>query len=659
VVLRFSLLCLLSVPLVACGHGALGSVELKAPGARDAYVEQLVARAHELKLADQPQWRKLLHYRLGLFGKGFLGGGYTSEADGRRFFLSERGKVDPQGELDATLRGLFLPLSAASSKRDPDEHPLCRFPARFLFLRGALGIDPRRLPVQRCPKAERFLSELDPGSLTLIFSAYYLNNPASAFGHTFLRINKRNNLAVGERRELLDFGIDYSADVDTGNAVIYAIKGLTGMFPGTFKRIPYWYKVRTYNDYESRDLWEYELDLTPAQLTLLSAHLWELGQTYFDYYYLSENCSYHILSLIEVANPELQLLDAVVTPVIPADTVKALYKYPSLVRRVGFRPSLRRQFDARVVALDSEQRDLVEELAADAEHALPSSLGNTRAIAVLDAAADLVDVLYARDLVHRTDSDAARHKQRLLERRATILEPSRPVSIEPPVNERPELGHGSRRVGLGTATSHERWALSLEVRLALHDLADPTPGYPEYSAIEFMRARMQFWAPSRFELEDASFIRVTSLSAQTRFDRKISWEFDVGGTTIDDAACDHCLMAHVSGGAGLGFELFDRGLSVYAMGYGTFGWAPDIAGFYDSELRMGIGPGGGMRIRLSEGLILLGTGRWLWLPKQEPNQTYRIDAQLRLRVLRELTLGVEGRYTPNGLEGQALAYTYF
>ncbi|HKU42022.1 MAG TPA: DUF4105 domain-containing protein [Polyangiales bacterium] len=658
-VLRFGLFALPFLLLAACGHGRLGTREIRAPGPPDPYVEALLGRARALKLAEHPQWRKLLHYRLGVMGEGFLGGGYTSEADGANFFMSERGKVDPEGELEATLRGLFLPLSATSSKADPDDHPLCRFPARFLFLSSALGIDPLRLPVQRCPRAEKFMRELDPGSLTLIFSSYYLNNPASAFGHTFLRINKRNTLAVGERRELLDFGIDYSADVDTGNAVIYAIKGLTGMFPGTFKRIPYYYKVRAYNDYESRDLWEYELDLTAAQLTLLSAHLWELGQTYFEYYYLSENCSYHILSLIEVANPELQLLDEIVSPVIPADTVKALYKYPGLVRRVSYRPSLRSQFNARVEKLDSEQRSLVEELAADADYPLPAALGPARSIAVLDAAADLFDVLYARELVHKTDNAASLHKQRLLERRAAILAPSESLTIEPPLGERPELGHGSRRFGLGAATSDGSWAPSFDVRLALHDLGDPTPGYPELNAIEFMRLRVQFWAPSRFELEDASFVRITSLTPQSRFDRKISWEFDLGGTTIDDAACDHCLMAHVSGGAGLAFDVFDKALTLYALGYGTFGWAPDIAGFYDSGLRMGVGPAGGLRVRLTKGLIALGTARWLWLPKQAPDSTYRIDAQLRLQPLRELSIGVEGRYTPNGIEAQGLAYAYF
>jgi len=291
--------------------------------AYDAYVEGLVRQAHALHLSEQRQWHKLLHYTLGVLGEGFLGGGYESEADGVGFFLSPDGKRDPQAELDATLRAFFLPLRAVSETGDANEHPLCRFPARFLFLRETLAIDASRLPVQRCPKAESFLAELDPGSLTLIFSAYYLNNPASAFGHTFLRLNKQHSLAVGERRELLDYGIDYSADVDTDNAIIYAFKGIVGLFPGTFKRVPYYYKVRTYNDYESRDLWEYELSLGPKQLLMLSAHLWELGHTYFAYYYLTENCSYHVLSLIEVADPSLHLLEGISAPVIPADTVRA------------------------------------------------------------------------------------------------------------------------------------------------------------------------------------------------------------------------------------------------------------------------------------------------------------------------------------------------
>lgn len=644
----------LSFALAACGHVPAGSLRLPS-ASTDAYAQLLIQKAHALRLAEQRQWHKLLHYRLGVLGRGFLGGGFESEADGPEFFLSPRGKLDPVAELDATLRAMFLPLEG-----DPNAHPLCRFPARFMYLREQLGMDVTRLPVQRCPKAEQFIAELDPGSLTLIFSAYYLNNPASAFGHTFLRVNKRNSLVVGERRELLDFGIDYSADVDTGNAILYAVKGLTGLFPGTFKRIPYYYKVRTYNDYEARDLWEYELNLTPAQLLLLSAHLWELGHTYFEYYYLTENCSYHVLSLVEVANPELHLLDDIYAPVIPADTVKRLFKYPELVRRTSFRASARRQFEARSAQLDADARELVEYLAVDANYALPKGTSDARAIAVLDAAADLIDVWYARDLVHHKDSAAAQRKQLLLERRARILQPSPALTVEVPEAERPELSHGSHRLGVGAALSpDDHWGFSLDVRLALHDLADPIAGYPELNAIEFMRMRMQWWQTQRIELEEASLVRVTSLTPQSRFDRKSSWEFDVGATTIKDRACNACLMAHATGGAGLTFAVASNRLSVFALAYGSFGWAPGIEGLAGSHLRLGVGPSGGVRLRLFPGAIVLARARWLYLPGQKPESTYKVEAQLRVSLVSGCALGLEGRLVPNGLEAQALAYAYF
>jgi hypothetical protein len=663
------LLALLLAPVLgACAHVPSRPDPDARPAARDAYVESLVARAHALELAHRPQWHKLVHYRHGLFGAGFLGAGFTSEADGDGFFLSPAGKLDPSAELDATLRALFLPAPPAASatrfqrgkqERGADAHPLCRFPARFMFLQRELDIDVSRLPVTRCPMLEQFLGELNAGSVTLIFSAYYLNNPASAFGHTFLRFNKTGTFAIGERRELLDYGIDFSADVDTDNALIYAIKGLTGMFPGTFKRIPYFYKVREYNDYESRDLWEYELALDRAQLAMLTAHLWELGHTYFAYFYLSENCSYHILAGLEVARPELELVSKLVSPVIPADTVKIVHATPGLVARVSYRPSLRKQFETRARRLSGDERALVEELAQDAETPLPASLGEARRIAVFDAAADLVDVLYARDLVHKSDSVAARRKQRILERRALILKPSEPLVLEPPWHEAPEHGHGSHRVGLGAATAGGEYAPTAEFRLVLHDLADPSEGYLELSAIEFIRARMQLWPGPRLELDRGSIFRVTSLTPQTRFDRKMSWELDVGATSIEDRACDHCLATQIAGGAGLSFALWDRALAFWLMGHGAFLFGPGMEGLEGSHVRLGIGPSGGLRVRLDPDLIALATGRWLWLPAQDPETTYELNATLRWQAFRDVALGIEGRRVPIGYEGQLLTFVYF
>jgi hypothetical protein len=221
----------------------------------NAYAERLVERALYERLHERPQWLRLGHYRPERFGDG-----YRSEADGEHFFLARRGQTDPRAELIATLRGFFEPPidEPAVGEAGFARHPQCRFPARMAFLAEALQIDPRQLPRQRCARYVKFLQDLNPRSVTLVFSSYYLNNPASAFGHTFLRFNKAG-MEVGEKRELLDYAINFAADVDTGNSVIYAFKGLFGLFPGTTKRMPYYYKVREYADTESRDIWEYHL----------------------------------------------------------------------------------------------------------------------------------------------------------------------------------------------------------------------------------------------------------------------------------------------------------------------------------------------------------------------------------------------------------------
>jgi hypothetical protein len=42
-------------------------------------------------------------------------------------------------------------------------------------------------------------------------------------------------------------------------------KVLTGQYPGEYSIMPYYRKVKEYGDFESRDLWEYELNLTPEE----------------------------------------------------------------------------------------------------------------------------------------------------------------------------------------------------------------------------------------------------------------------------------------------------------------------------------------------------------------------------------------------------------
>src|SRR6267143_1412890 len=235
------------------------------------YLPELLAAARSKSPPEDRGWLRLGHWRKRLLG------GWESEADGPGLFLSPQGKRDPAAELEATLSGFFAAgegAPAGPKLADPSlEHPQCRFPARFAWLAAAIPIDLARLPPRSCPRFEEFWRRVSARSATLVFSSYYLNNPASAFGHTFLRLGKEEVASGGERLDLIDQAVDFGAATDTSNAVLYAFEGLFGFFRGEFSARPYFYKVREYADYETRHLWAYYLSLEPRQLGMPVAHL--------------------------------------------------------------------------------------------------------------------------------------------------------------------------------------------------------------------------------------------------------------------------------------------------------------------------------------------------------------------------------------------------
>ena len=142
------------------------------------------ARAQQ-RLASDPQW-----LALGYWQPNLIGGGSTSLIDNPDFFLAANGKSDPAKELESSLAAFFEP-----TPENPDQHPQCLKPARYRWLKARLGFDPARLIEQPCPRLWSWEAELNPGRVTLIFPAAYINNPSSMFGHTLIRFDPPAGLA--------------------------------------------------------------------------------------------------------------------------------------------------------------------------------------------------------------------------------------------------------------------------------------------------------------------------------------------------------------------------------------------------------------------------------------------------------------------------------
>src|SRR5579884_3918339 len=285
---------LLRLPLLAAVFLILISAQAAwaAAPSDPPYLSTLLARAAALNLAGDRYWHLLLHYR------GTVWGGVTSEADDPGFFLAPDGKTNPQAELAATLRQFFSTDLVGRSKQLAQ----CAFIARYTWLKEQLAFDDTQLPPLRCERFENWYRELSPMGITVIFPSAFMNNPASMFGHTLLRIDQKGQT---EQTRILAYTINYAADVPPNEGVSYAVKGIFGGYKGYFSTVPYYLKVQEYRDIENRDIWEYRLNLTQPQIRRLLMHAWELGNAYFDYFFFKENCSYHLLSLLEYADPTL------------------------------------------------------------------------------------------------------------------------------------------------------------------------------------------------------------------------------------------------------------------------------------------------------------------------------------------------------------------
>ncbi|MGM0575441.1 MAG: DUF4105 domain-containing protein [Myxococcota bacterium] len=616
--------------------------------------DALVERARGRGLSRDPTWLRLGHWRTG------GADGWTSEADGDAFFLSEEGRTDPAAELNATLRALADPPSPDAEKPPP----ACRFPARHLWLRRALDLPPEALPRPECPGLEHFLETVNARAVRLVFSAYYMSNPASAFGHTFLRLVRSDRAEDDERRGLLDYGVDYSADVDTSNGLAYAFRGVSGGFRGTFKRMPFYYKVREYSDFESRDLWEFELDLSDAEREMLLAHLWELGHTWFEYFYASENCAWHIMALVDVALPDRDLIGDMRRPVLPVDTLRVLERQDGLIRAVHYRPSLRSRLEERAEGLDGEHRTLASTLVRDPEAPIPEGWPRETRAQVLDAALDLVAVRYSEALMVREEG-AKNLEHRLLARRAALGLPSEDLHVEIPNRRQPHAGHGSRRVGLGLGMGERgRPFQLLDVRFALHDLADPPAGYPELSQLELLPLRFGY-SPDRdaqledFEL-DFQLFRARSLSPWRPFGRPVAWKGNVGVTTLSDPGCHDCIAAEMGAGGGWALAFLDQALSVFLTVDARFAvGGPDLDGLGRSPVRLGLGPWGGVRVRWSQDLVTLVTGEWIWLPGQTPTGLWEAEGVVRWQVHDGFALSLEGRVGQRLARASLLGMVYY
>jgi hypothetical protein len=599
----------------------------------DVYLLQLLKSAQEKRLWENRQWHVLMHYRPRL-----ISGGVKSQIDDPSFFLSPSGKFDPRAELEATLDNFFTPPLMGEGT----EHPQCKFIARYQWLKQELGFDAERLPDCDCPGFNGWLAKMNPEAVTLVFPVAYLNNPASMFGHTLLRIDSK---IPNAQTHLLDYTVNYAANTRQERGLSFALKGLFGGYQGSFSVAPYYEQVKRYGDIENRDIWEYRLALSGEEVLRMLMHVWELKSAGFDYYFLDENCSYQLLSLLEAARPSLHLLDQFGLWAVPADTVRAVTHVKDLVPLTNFRPSRGTVLQLRADSLEPELQNVArcigdEQCPIDSVYRKRlSPLDQSR---VLELAMEYAGYRYAAEQEDTAENDPL--LMQVSSARSKLSVPPQTPQIEQ-LPERPDQGHRSGRAEISYGYENNRHFVQLNLRPVLHDLIDPPGGYVDGAQLEFLDASVRYdIKDEKVELEHLDFVDIVSIPTRDHFIKPFSWKVNAGLKRMLFDDDDRPITGQGNFGAGLSYDV-----TPYATVCFFAEAMAVISDRFDEKLALGAGPSGSAILEISEAWRMAIFARAMAFTLGSTRQSYDIAVEqaidltprsgLRIRLSRHQEFG--------------------
>lgn len=494
------------------------------------YVGELIKLSNTKCLHEDRYWRILLHYKATLTGTKSL-------IDDPRFFLSPDGKTNPGSELKETIKSFF---------REPSEgeHPRCRFIARYSWLKETLNIDESLVPEVDCKDYREAVSKIKPSSSALIFPTALMGRPASMFGHTFIRLDS------DYESRLLSYAVNYSAYTGEAGGFLYVLKGLFGSYKGYFSILPYYEKVKEYNDLEQRDIWEYNLNLSKEELQRMLMHIWELRDIYSLYYFFDENCSYNILFLLEAGRPSITLTDNALW-VIPNDTVRAVMD-SGMVESVNYRPSKATTINHISSLISPENQSLALKIINGHEKPenLSGNISQEEKIRVLDLSAEMLEYKYLKKELP---------KEEYLKRFLSVLNVRSQLPAEGsykiPPPDRPDKGHGSARLSIGAGLKNNRFFQEISFRPAYHDLLDPDKGYMEGSQIVFADIRARYYDKTdEFRLHSFDFVDIVSISPQNKLFKPFSWKIKTGIAQRPHRDGKDHMLYYLNGGSGMAFK---------------------------------------------------------------------------------------------------------
>jgi len=336
------------------------------------------------------------------------------------------------------------------------------------------------------------------------------------FGHTFLRINS------GYESRLLSYAINYAANADAKkeNGVMFAIKGLFGGYYGKYSLLPYYEKLKEYRDTEQRDIWEYDLNLNEEEVLRMVEHIWELNGTQSYYYFFTENCSYNMLWLLELARPSVHLREHFHYEVIPLETVHAT-KEEALISAINYRASKRSILLKYEELLDEKYLHFPKKLVAGEiklqDIIVDATIPLQQKQYILESSTEWLEYSFSRNEMDKKEYIELFYK---LSKERAALGKGKKLKIQTPQD--PIESHRAIRVTAGGGLRDGDAIGFLGVRPAYHDIEDSNYGFLRGTQIEFLNIELSY-SEDEVKLEDATILSIVSLAQRSEFFDSLSW----------------------------------------------------------------------------------------------------------------------------------------
>jgi hypothetical protein len=451
-------------------------------------------------------------------------------------FILSRDNFSLENELVKTIQSFF------DVPNDSHKHPICRFPARFYWIKSELGLDDGIFPAVRCPEFEEYLNRAPAEKIYVVFVSENVSQPSSMMGHVFLKLSGHDH-----KSNYVEHAVSFYTIIDSANIPLLIIKStITGM-NGFFSLLPYREQIKRYLEVEDRNVWEYELDLSEKNKKLIYYHIWELRDLKMNYLFTGYNCAtviYNILSL----SSENFLKDKHRLWITPKDVVKTANRN-NLIIGTKIIPSDKWNIRMLSEALDNDSVDRTYDLFKNKnfEH--------------VELSDDITKRLYQGELI-RSYSNYLYTQAKIDKKELNTInnEINRATEKDMPSNstyyidlsqyKSPLKTFDDSQLGLGYRRGNGRNYMKLYFLPASNSLTDDNREYFNENFLKLGEISVLLTEKS-IKLESFQLYAMKSLIPWNKFVKGISGEFRLGLEEHYDKELKNHLAMNASGGIGL------------------------------------------------------------------------------------------------------------